>query len=89
MSSEDYYAVFALLQATPGIRLGSADCREAMDRYLQRNPGMSFVARSASRLVGWVMSGHDGRRGYLYHLAVVSDFRGRGIASRLVGACPL
>jgi hypothetical protein len=31
MSSEDYDAVFALLQATPGIRLGSADCREAMD----------------------------------------------------------
>ena len=86
MSTEDCDAVFALLQATPGIRLGSADCPEAMDRYLLRNPGMSFVARSGNRLVGCVMSGHDGRRGYLYHLAVVPDFRRRGIASRLVTA---
>ena len=42
MSTEDYDPVFALLQATPGIRLGSADRREAMDPYLLRNPGMSF-----------------------------------------------
>ena len=51
MSIEDYDAVFALLQATPGIRLGSADCREAMERYLLRNPGMSFVAHSGNRLL--------------------------------------
>lgn len=87
MSTDDYDAVFALLQATPGIRLGSANSREAMDRYLLRNPGMSFVARSGDRLVGCVMSGHDGRRGYLYHLAVVPDFRRRGIGSGLVTAC--
>jgi hypothetical protein len=42
MSTEDYDPVFALRQATPGIRLGSADRREAMDPYLLRNPGMSF-----------------------------------------------
>lgn len=77
----------SLLHTTPGIRLRSADSREAMERYLARNPGMSFVARSGSRVVGCVMSGQDGRRGYLYYLALAADFRRKGIASRLVATC--
>lgn len=87
MSIGDYDAVYALLHSTPGIRLRSADSRETIQRYLTRNPGMSFVARTGSRLVGCVMSGHDGRRGYLYHLAVAPDFRRQGIALRLVTSC--
>ena len=30
------------------------------------------------------MSGHDGRRGYIYHLAVLLNYRNRGIAKKLV-----
>ena len=35
--------------------------------------------------MGSVLAGHDGRRGYLQHLAVARDFRRRGIGSRLLG----
>jgi ribosomal protein S18 acetylase RimI-like enzyme len=87
MSIAEYEAVHALLYLTPGIRLRAADSREMIEQYLARNPGMSFVARSGKRIVGCVMSGHDGRRGYLYHLAVARDFRRRGVASRLVASC--
>lgn len=87
MSIGEYDAVYALLHSTPGIRLRAADSHAAIERYLARNPGMSFVARAGSRIVGCIMSGHDGRRGYLYHLAVAPDFRRRGIASTLVGTC--
>lgn len=87
MSIAEYDGVYTLLHSTPGIRLSSAESREMMERHLARNPGMSFVARFRNRIVGCAMSGHDGRRGYLYHLAVAPDFRRRGIASGLVACC--
>jgi N-acetylglutamate synthase len=87
MTPADYDAVYALWKAMPGIGLSTADSREAISRYLERNPGMSFVARDGSKLVGAVLCGHDGRRGYLHHLAVDPDYRRQGIGQRLVDAC--
>lgn len=87
MTMDDYDAVLALMSNTPGISLRDADSREATARYLQRNPGMSFVAESESGLCGCVMCGHDGRRGYLQHLLVLPEFRQQGIANQLVQRC--
>ena len=83
----DYEPVYALLVSTPGVSLRSADSREAVERYLKRNPGLSFVARIEGRIAGCVMSGHDGRRGYLQHLAVEPAMRRQGIATALVNRC--
>jgi putative acetyltransferase len=83
----DYDEVYALWQATPGVGLSSADSREAIEIYLERNPGLSFVARIDGRLVGAVLCGTDGRRGYLHHLAVDSEFRRQGAGSALVEHC--
>jgi ribosomal protein S18 acetylase RimI-like enzyme len=87
MTMADYSAVQALLSSTPGVALRSADSREATERYLTRNPGLSFVARSEGRIVGCAMSGHDGRRGYLQHVAVDPAYRRRGVATILVRRC--
>ncbi len=87
MTIEDYDAVIGLLTSTSGVRLRDADSREATARYLERNPGLSFVAFGDGTIVGCVMCGHDGRRGYLQHLAVSPDHRRRGIGSALVEAC--
>ena len=38
-------------------------------------------------LIGAVLSGHDGRRGYIHHLAVRTDWRGSGIGRGLVDRC--
>jgi N-acetylglutamate synthase len=83
----DYDEVYALWQATPGVGLSSADRREAISAYLERNPGLSFVARLEGRLVGAVLCGSDGRRGYLHHLAVHPDFRYQGAGQALVEHC--
>ena len=87
MTMADYDAAFALLSATPGIGLRVADSREGIERYLARNPGLSFVAQADGYVVGCVMSGHDGRRGYLRHLAVDPNLRLRGVGSALVARC--
>jgi len=87
MTLADYDEVFALWRVTPGIGLSQADSRASIGRYLERNPGMSFVARSGGELMGAVISGHDGRSGALHHLAVSERCRGLGIGAELVRLC--
>ncbi len=84
MTMADYDAAMALWQRTEGMGLRPADAPEHIARYLARNPGLSFVAMDGDHLVGTVLCGHDGRRGYLQHLAVEQAYRGQGIGRALV-----
>lgn len=79
--------VLALWQQIPGVCVREADSREAIDRYLQRNPGLSFLAEIDGEIVGSALSGHDGRRGYVQHVAVAVAHRCQGIAQKLVARC--
>ena len=88
MTIEDYDAVYALWASLPGIGLhGYEDSREGIAYYLRRNPGSCFVAVETGEIVGAVLCGNDGRRGYLSHLAVAKQSQGQGIARALVNAC--
>ena len=85
----DYDRVIALWRDTEGMGLGASDTREAVEAFLLRNPGLSRVAEDArtGELAGAVLCGHDGRRGYLHHLAVAKPLRGRGLGRWLAEAC--
>ncbi len=84
MTMADYEEAMALWERTEGMGLRPADAPEHIARYLERNPGLSFVARHGDQLIGTILCGHDGRRGYLQHLAVDRAFRGQGIGRELV-----
>ncbi|HTQ51728.1 MAG TPA: GNAT family N-acetyltransferase [Candidatus Acidoferrales bacterium] len=84
---QDYDAVIRLWRRTEGVGLNESDTRRAIALYLRRNPHFSFVAEKDGSLIGAVLCGHDGRRGYLHHLAVARRYRRRGIGRRLVNAC--
>ena len=85
MTLDDYDGVYDLWLHTPGMGLKATDdSREGIQQYLKRNPNTSFVAESDGRIVGVIMAGHDGRRGYLYHTAVLPAYRKQGIARQLV-----
>ncbi|HWR65667.1 MAG TPA: GNAT family N-acetyltransferase [Bellilinea sp.] len=84
---EDTVLAIELWKATEGIGLSAADEPGQIARYLMRNPGMSFTAWDGQKMIGAVLCGHDGRRGYLHHLAVRADYRGRGIGQALAERC--
>ncbi len=83
----DYDAVIALWQICAGVGLSDADERDSIQYYLERNPGMSFAAWDGDRVVGAVLCGHDGRRGYIHHMAVHPGYRRQKIGGQLVGCC--
>lgn len=87
MVIEDYDGVWALWLSCEGMGLnGTNDSREGIERFLRRNPDTCFVAEADGRIIGCIMAGHDGRRGYIYHTAVSPDHQRKGIGSALVEA---
>ncbi len=85
MKIDDYASVYELWRLTPGMGLNDVDdSQQGIKRMLQRNPTLSFVAEDDNQIVGVIIAGQDGRRGYLYHTAVHQDYRYRGIGEGLV-----
>ena len=87
LTIEHYEGMLALWRACEGVGLSEADSRQSIESHLDHNPGMSFVATTEDRLIGVVLAGHDGGRGYIHHLAVHPDCRRRGIGRELVERC--
>jgi ribosomal protein S18 acetylase RimI-like enzyme len=88
-TAQDYDAVIALWRSADGVTLRDADSRTSIADYLVRNAGLSFVAVDVDedRLVGAVLCGTDGRRGYLQHMAVTTSHQRRGIGRALAERC--
>ena len=85
MTADDYDAVYRVWYSTPGMGLNTVDdSREGIEKYLKRNPTTCFIALCEDIVIGVILSGHDGRRGYIYHTAVLPEYRGNGIAKQLV-----
>jgi ribosomal protein S18 acetylase RimI-like enzyme len=84
LGEADYNVCMDLWRSTEGVGISTSDTAESFCRFLRRNPGMSFCAVSDGSIAGTILCGHDGRRGYIYHLAVSESFRRRKIATRLL-----
>jgi len=89
MTLKDRDEAVSLWDSAAGVWVSEADSRQSIRRYLRRNPGLSFVAYDSDKLVGAVLCGHDGRRGYIYHMAVAPSHRRRGVGRSLAERCLL
>lgn len=85
MTIDDYEKLFEMWQNTPNMGLRSLDdSKEGISLFLKRNPTTNFVAYDDDKLIGTILCGHDGRRGYIYHTVVLTEYRRQGIATNLV-----
>ena len=85
MTIDDYDKVYNLWMSCVGMGLNNLDdSREGINRFILRNPDTCLVAENDSAIVGVILVGNDGRRGYIYHTAVHPDCRKQGIAKKLV-----
>jgi ribosomal protein S18 acetylase RimI-like enzyme len=84
---DDYDSAVDLWKRAEGLDVAEGDDRETIRRFLKQNAGLSRVAIDGSIIVGAVLCGHDGRRGYIYHLAVDPAHQGRGLGKRLIDEC--
>ena len=85
MQMDDYDAAVQLWKQIDGLRLTAADDSEiGLRRYLTRNPNTCFVAVDEDKIIGTILSGHDGRRGYIYHMAVAPAYQKQGVGKALL-----
>ena len=82
---QDYQPAAQLWQSMEkGVHVGASDSAEEIEKKLLRDPDLFLVAELDGALIGTVIGGFDGRRGFIYHLAVHADHREQGIASSLM-----
>jgi ribosomal protein S18 acetylase RimI-like enzyme len=85
LAIEDYDAAYSLWKASTGINLRILDDSETgIRKFLEQNPHTCFAAEENGELAGTILGGNDGRRGYIYHIAVKANFRNKGIGRSLL-----
>ncbi len=84
MKIEDYHDIYKLWSSTAGMGLSDADTYDNIYKFLIRNRELSYICRYEDKMIGTILCGHDGRRGYIYHVTVTEVYRGRGIGRVLV-----
>ena len=63
------------------------DSKEGIVRFLGRNPNTCFVVEENDNVIGVIIAGNDGRRGYIYHTVVSPFARYQGVGAKLVKKC--
>ena len=85
MHISDYKSVYNLWLSCKGMGLNDVDDSEkGISKFLERNPETCFVAVDNDEIIGVILCGNDGRRGYIYHTAVKPSERNKGIGTKLV-----
>ena len=86
MTIDDYEQVYDIWLKSGNVLNEIDDSKTGLEKYLLRNPDTCFVAEDGGRIIGSIMSGHDGRRGYIQHTSVLKSERKKGVGRALVNS---
>jgi putative acetyltransferase len=87
MKLDRYPELIDFWKNNEGLWASDDDSYANLKIFLKRNPRLNFIAVSDKNIVGTLKCSHDGRRGFLHHLAVKKEFRKEGIAKALINKC--
>ncbi len=87
ITPEDYESLVAFWTKIDGIELDNTETREQFVFFLANNLGMSFLMIKNDEIIGACLASHNGRRGFLNHLAVAPNHRRKGLAATLINTC--
>lgn len=79
----DYSEVVKIWKES-GLVIRPGDELEGIELKLERDQDLFLVAEENGTVMGVVMGAWDGRRGWIYHLAVKPDHHREGIATALI-----
>ncbi|MFX0024209.1 MAG: GNAT family N-acetyltransferase [Candidatus Hermodarchaeota archaeon] len=82
-SMESYDDIISIWRKA-GISVGSTDTKEEIKRILDKNPQLFLIGKIDQKIIGVVMGGFDGRRGYVHHLAVDPDYQKKGYGKMIM-----
>ncbi|CAD6490855.1 MAG: Acetyltransferase YpeA [Candidatus Argoarchaeum ethanivorans] len=85
--SEDYEASIRFWESIDEIELDDSEGKQDFEFFLRRNKGMSFLALDKEEVIGACLASHNGRRGFLDHLAIAPSHRRKGLGKMLVEKC--
>jgi len=82
---DDYQEVYNIWgQSGPGVKVSQSDEIEELQKKIARDPELFLVLENEGSIIGTVIGGFDGRRGMVYHLAVLAEYRGLGLGKMLM-----
>jgi N-acetylglutamate synthase len=82
---QDYERVLNLWKEIEiGMNVGKSDTPEEIQKKIQRDPDLFLIAENENQIIGTIIGAFDGRRGFIYHLAVHKNFRRQNIATQLL-----
>jgi ribosomal protein S18 acetylase RimI-like enzyme len=84
MTINDYEQIYDIWIKSGNVLNEIDDSKTGLEKYLNRNPNTCFVAENSGKIIGSIMSGHDGRRGYIQHTSVLKSERKKGVGKALV-----
>ena len=88
MAAADYDRVYALWMSCKNMGFNDVDdSRAGIEKFLRKNPSTCLVAEENGEIIGVVLGGQDGRRGYIYHMSVAETHRRQGVAGQLLDRC--
>jgi N-acetylglutamate synthase len=87
MTNDDHEELYSFWKSIEGLKMDESDYQDNFNSFLIRNPNLNYVVIHEKQIIGTIKCGHDGRRGYISHLAVNKKYQKYGIAKKLYNIC--